>query len=247
MSKSTSKHPDLILIHGLRGAPIGLEGIAKRLRQAGYNVHIPATPPYAGAPALDAYTPEAYADYFAQYIISQRLKRPVMIGHSMGTIIVSAIANYHPELIDERIILLSPIAERPAAPFRIISPLAALVPRHIVDYLTTRYLFVPKERQKFQETMDLTNACSAVKPPTLHDALQATRFSVTYSINDFLPPQQILIIAGAQDRLVGKHHIDELAEKLSAQLQFIPHAGHLHNYEAPEETAQLILGFLQTK
>lgn len=146
-----SVKPSIVLVHGFRGSPLGLEAIAQILRQAGYQVHIPAIPPFAGAGELSSYQAKDYADFLARYIRDQNLSRPILIGHSMGSIVVSATAKFYPQLINHKLVLLSPISTKTAKPFALISPLAAIVPRRIVDYITTRYLLYPK-----------TGSCSAI-------------------------------------------------------------------------------------
>lgn len=239
--------PALVLVHGFRGSPIGLKGIAQDLRTAGYEVHVPAIPPFAGAGALDSYTPEAYARFLKDYIDQHQLNQPVLIGHSMGSVIISALATRRPELINNKLILMSPISSKPAKPFALISPLSAYLPRKLVDYITTRFLFVPHDHQLFQKTMAITHACTADYPPSTAAAAAAAKFAAQYSIADFLPTsQKVLIIAGDKDRLIKKHHTKALAERLQAETKFIPKSGHLHNYEQPHQTAELILDFLQS-
>ena len=114
--------PTLILLHGFRGAPQGLAAIADDLRAAGYTVQTPPVPPFAGAPALSAYTPDTYADYFAHYLKAQPFQRPVIIGHSMGSIVAAALAERYPELIHPKLILLSPISVRPSRFFARLNP-----------------------------------------------------------------------------------------------------------------------------
>lgn len=248
MSRPIQKKPPIVLIHGLRGAPAGLESTANQLREAGYTVYTPAIPPFAGAGELSLYTPESYSDYLKAYLIKNKIKQPVLVGHSMGSIIVSAFAERYPELIDTRIILLSPIANQPAFFFRVISPLAAIVPRRIVDYLTTKFLFIPKDRAKFREAMQVTNLCSNDHPPKAPTIAKSTKFSVTYNISSFdLSKLQVALIAGEKDRLVGKKNIERLAKELPAKVWFIANSGHLHNYEEPVRTAELILSFLEPK
>lgn len=237
--------PSLILIHGFRGSPLGLESIAQDLRAAGYDVHVPAIPPFAGTSELTQYTDHSYAEFIKSYIQEHNLQRPVLIGHSMGSILAAATAYLHPALVNRHVILLSPIVQRPALPFRLVSPLSAFTPRRITDYVSTRFLFVPHDHDLWKETLHLTHACSDDRPPRPGAIIAAAKFSTKYCISDFAPNPNWLIIAGEKDRLVGKHNIERFALEYHLRPQFIPDSGHLHNYEHPHETAQLILEFLE--
>lgn len=245
-TQQESKRPPIVLVHGFRGSPSGLQEIAHHLEQHGYLVHLPAVPPFAGASLAGSYNTDNYARFLADYIRAQQLDHPILIGHSMGSIIVAATAAAYPTLIDRRLILLSPISHRPAAPFVALAPLSALAPRSLVDYLTTRYLFVPHNHALFRQTLQLTHRCSSDRPPQRRPLMSAARFSAHHCIADFdLSRQDVLIIAGEKDRLIKQSRTAQLAQNLNAKLKLIAHSGHLHNYEAPHETADLILEFLE--
>ena len=245
---STSSHrkirPPILLIHGFRGAPVGLHAVADQLRAAGYDVHVPAIPPFGGAQLAPPYTAESYASYIAEYIKAHQLKRPVLAGHSMGSIVAAATAEYYPELISHQLILLSPISTRTPKPITFISPLSAFLPSRLVDRISTRFLFVGHDRELYHQALELTHECSACNHPTRRELIAATRFSTQNCIADFQLQQQILIIAGAHDHLIPARQTTLLAHQLGAELHLIPHAGHLHNYEASSATAQFMIDFL---
>ncbi len=247
MSKTnspTSNHkPALILIHGFRGSPLGLQNIAHALENAGYPVHTPPIPPFAGVTMHD-YNQYTYADYIADYIINHRLDRPVLIGHSMGSLVATATASLRPNIVNQKLVLLSPISSKTARPFAVISPLSAYLPRRSIDFITTAYLHVPHGLQEFQNIMQTTHACSNDHPPKRADVLQSAKFSTRYAVGDFRLDKEVLLIAGEHDHLIRKKSTIKLAEKLSAQTNFLPETGHLHNYEKPQETVQAILDFL---
>lgn len=236
--------PDLILVHGFRGSPLGLKDIASELQKAGYHVHIPAVPPFGGAEALPEYTPREYAQFLANFIRDHHLNRPILIGHSMGSVVVSATAHYYPELINNKIVLLSPISAKPARFFGTLAPLVNVVPRSIIDHISTRYLFVPHNHVLFKHALKQTRACSDDQPPKRAELKAATKFSTHHSVRDFIPNQKVCIIAGERDRLVRQKDTKKLAEYAQAELVLIPNSGHLHNYEKPHETAEYILNFI---
>lgn len=238
------KRPSLVLVHGFRGAPFGLAAIADELRVAGYDVHAIPNPPFAGAPTLDAYTPEAYASYFADYLESHHITKPILIGHSMGTLTVSAVASLRPDLVDPCLILLSPISNKPAKFFALLAPLSAYLPDSLVNFVTTCYLYTGKGQ--FLSTMRITNACTKQTTCPSPAIAAASYFSSHYGVSDFKFSDQtnIHIIAGAKDRLISRHSTEKLAHSLRVNPIFLPNTGHLHNYEKPHETAEEILKIL---
>ena len=122
-----SNNPPLLFIHGFRGNELGLKPIAEKLPN--FETFVPAIPP-AEKQSLLKYDAERYADWIASYITKQKLKQPVLIGHSMGSIIAAATAAKYPQLINRKLILLAPISVKPNKFFATISP----------DYIFEKYL-----------------------------------------------------------------------------------------------------------
>lgn len=276
--KKSTKGPAIVLLHGLRGAPVGLADIKSSLEKLGYTVYTPAVPPFAGAdfaeknaritgparetnsvvnnpvlsesaPKSPAFTPKAYADYFKTWLEDHNIEHPILIGHSMGSLVVSSIANFYPDLIDERIILLSPISERANLIFRVVSPLASLLPSRLVDFVTTKFLYTGRTHDPFQAVMKTTHACGDDnRHLSVKNLRKATSFSVKYGVSDILKTPgnlKICLIAGEKDRLISQKATKKLKNTLNTELYFIPGTGHIHNYEKPQETADLIDKFIQ--
>lgn len=239
--------PPIILLHGFRGAPIGLEAVAANLRNAGYQICAPAVPPFAGAESLPSYNPESYANFVKTFIEENHLDRPILIGHSMASLVVSSVAERYPELINKKLVLLSPLSQKPPMFIGKISPLSAYLPRKLVDYVTTKFLFIPKDKKLFKKTLGLTNKCSSATNLNAKrsDIVATGNFSSHHSVKDFALNQEILIVAGESDRIVKQSSTKSLARDLNAELVLLPKSGHLHNYEQPKETSNAILKFLQ--
>ena len=241
--QSTSKKPPLVLLHGFRGSPLGLSEVADVLRAAGYEVYTPAVPPFSGA-ALPSFTPEAYVSFVDDFIREHNLEKPILMGHSMGSIITAAVAHTEPSLIHEKLILLSPISARTTRLVAPLVPLSAGMPRLVTDYVTTRFLFVPHDPELFRKTLAITNQCSGDQVPRAREVFRSAKFSAQYSVADFPFEKETLFLAGESDRIVNKKNTEQLAKEIGAKLEFIPGSGHLHNYEKPQETAEAILRFL---
>lgn len=235
--------PALVLLHGFRGSPLGLAEVADLLRADGYDVYTPAIPPFSGA-SLPSLTPESYVSFISGFIEAHHIERPILIGHSMGSIVAAAVAHTDPELIHEKLILLSPISTRPNRLITPLVPLSASLPRRVTDYVTTRFLFVPHDPTLFRKALAITNQCSADQTPSVREVFRSAKFSAQYSVADFPFEKDTLFLAGESDRIISKDGTQQLAEELGARLEFIPGSGHLHNYEKPQETAAAILRFL---
>lgn len=240
----SQSHPALVLVHGFRGAPTGLTEIKSALTDLGYSdLYVPAIPPFAGAAKLTDYTPDSYADFLKTYCESQHLQSPILIGHSMGSIIVAATLQKYPDSFHQKSVLLSPISVRTATPFRLIAPLSGLLPNRLIDYVTTKYLIINRNPETFRHALDLTHQCG-VTPPTKRELLKAARFSTKYSVADFPSRHDFLFLAGERDRLIPQQCTIALAQKFHAQTHFLKGTGHIHNYEQPQPTAQAIYDFL---
>lgn len=241
--KTISQKPAVVLLHGFRGSPLGLADVAKTLRSSGYEVYTPAIPPFSGA-AISSYTPEAYVSFIEDFIEEHHLEQPILAGHSMGSIVAAAVAHTEPNLIHDKLILLSPISARTTRLVAPLVPLSAGLPRRVTDYVTTRFLFVPHDPTLFRKTLAITNQCSGDQVPRAREVFRSAKFSAQYSVADFPFEKDTLFLAGETDRIVNKKNTEQLAQQIGAKLEFIPGSGHLHNYEKPQETAEAILRFL---
>ncbi len=240
MSKKTK--PALIFIHGFRGSPLGLEALTKHFSD--YQIFTPDIPPFGHSKPLTSYTPQTYADFIANFIKQHRLAQPILIGHSMGSTIAAATADKYPELLNSKIIFLSPISNKPPRLFASLEPLVTALPNRLVGFISTLYLFIPHNRQLFRQTLQTTYQCSK-HYTNKADVRRATNFASHYSIADFHFSKQALFITGAKDRLISQKATVQLAKKLQATTKFIPQTGHLINYEDPHKIAELIKPFLE--
>ncbi|MDO4759543.1 MAG: alpha/beta hydrolase [Candidatus Saccharibacteria bacterium] len=239
----TKTLPPLLFLHGFRGNHLGLEAIAKQF--PGHQVHLPDIPPTGKTP-LKTYDPQSYATWIANYIIEHQLDRPILIGHSMGSILAAATAAKFPELINDKIVFLSPISQKPPRFLTYLMPGLIIVPNKLIGYLVTKYLLIPKDRQLLAQTLDLTYRCYQTYTSRL-DTVSAAKFSMRYAISDFNFDRTAIFIAGTTDRLNSQKQTRAVAKKYHAETIFLPDSGHLINYECPELVAEAIHNFLDQK
>ena len=233
----------IIFIHGFRGSSLGMEQVANCFDSKKYNIYVPDIPP-AGDESLAEYSPRFYARFLARFIKDNEIEKPILVGHSMGSIIAAIMAERYPDLINKKLILMSPISARTSKFFRMITPLSVLLSNRTISFITTKFLFVPKNKQLFKETVLLVKHCGA-NYVSRFDVFKAAKFSTEYSIADFSFDKDVCIIAGDKDRLMSHKKTDILASDLGTKATYIKGAGHLINYETPTEVAKLIKKFLK--
>ena len=161
--------PPIILIHGLRGDHYGLEEIAKCLEGRGYKVYNPDLPGYGESVALEDQSLRGYAKWLKTYIESLNLKQPpVLVGHSMGSIVTSHFLRMYPNKTDPRAVFLSPIIRTPSGQKRsnfsaavlcgflkILSGHAryVLLRSKLASFIVSRALSYDHRRQKYIDRM----------------------------------------------------------------------------------------------
>ena len=238
------KKPVLLFIHGFRGNHLGLKETKAYLEAKGYKCYAPDIPPAYNTqdeevPELSAHTADGYAKWVADYIKKNKLDHPILIGHSMGSIISAATAEKYPELINEKIFFLSPICVTPPKFICNLAPLTAILPTKIISYITTKYLLIPKDKQTFKDVLEITEKC-AEKFTSKKDSGRAAKFSISYAISDFNFDKKSTFIAGESDKLNSKKQIKEVAKIFGAEPIFLKKSGHLINYECPVVLAETI-------
>ncbi len=259
------KKPTLILIHGFRGTHHGLELIAAQLR--GFDCVIPDLPGFGEGPVSDSYTLDAYVDWLRGFVAAHSLKgeRPILLGHSFGSIISAAYAAKYPGTI-EKLILVNPIG----AP-------ALEGPRALLSKVAVAYYWIGKRLpakagkswlSSKPSVMVMSSVMAKTKDKTLrtyiHDQhLQYfSRFhsansvydsfltSVSHSVRDVAPSvtTQTLLIAGDKDDITPLAKQKELQRLFPrSTLVVLSDVGHLTHYETPAEVAEAVQAFIKSE
>lgn len=235
-----TKNPPLVFLHGFRGNGSGL--IEFKPFFPNHQVFIPSIPP-AGKQDLEKYDLDHYLSWIKNYLKENHIEKPILIGHSMGSILAAAFAHRYPELINQKLILMGPISKKSPRIFIPLQPLMLIAPRLTVDYIFTRYLFVPKDKTLFRHALDLTNQCTDDFPSKI-SLLKSAFFANRYSIADFPNTKQTLLIAGEKDRLIPKSVTQKLAKNYHWDLEIVKNTGHILNYEDPEGVSKIISDFI---
>lgn len=238
------KKPPLLFVHGFRGNHLGMKETVDYLKAKGYDCYVPDIPPAYNTqreklPKLSDYTADGYAKWIADYILEKKLDHPILIGHSMGSIICAATAEKYPELINDKIFFLSPICVTPPKFICNLAPLTAILPTKMIGYITTKYLLIPKDKNTLRDVLKITYKC-AEKFTSKKDSGRAAKFSISFSISDFNFDKKSTFIAGESDKLNSQKQIRDVAKKYGSTPIFLKKSGHLINYECPVKLAEEI-------
>jgi len=256
------KLPNLIMLHGLRGTHHGLDLIAKGLK--GYRVIIPDLPGFGSSKPLKVeHSIENYAGWTDEFIGNLKLsKKPVLLGHSFGTIIASCFAAQHPGKIS-KLILENPVATPPLQSRRVVATRisagyyklgeilpekigTALLRSKIATILMGEDLSSTKDRKlmKFIHSEHLKHFNSFYNRQMMIEAFKAStnRCVGQYAAQITTPT---LIIAGRIDGVTEIERQEELVKKFpDAKLDIIDQVGHFTHYETPGDVVASVERFL---
>lgn len=240
----TAKKQNLVFLHGFRGNDVGLYDLAEKyFDHEKFNIYIPNLPP-AGGQSLSEYNARFYARFVADYIKKHRIEKPVLIGHSMGSVVAAAVAERYADLIGDKVVFLAPISTRPAKIFSYITPLCILLPDRFFTYVTTKYLYTGKDKDMLRDIL-ARSYFGGKDYRKKFDVFKSSKFSVNYCIDDFYIKKKLLFLAGENDRLMPRKKTTEVAHSFGEKPVFVKDAGHLINYEQPKKAAAIITRFLQ--
>lgn len=253
--------PAIIMIHGFRGTHDGLALIASGLPD--FKVIIPDLPGFADGDTLDQHDLDHYVTWLHGYIAKQELAiKPVLLGHSFGSIITAAYAAKYADTISQ-LILVNPIGA-PALE----GPKAVLTRLAIFYYWLGRKL-PTKLAHSWLSSKTVVNIMSRTMTKTDEKSLRAyikdqhlTHFSkfhtpksvsesfltsVSHNVREFAADIDVpvLMIAGDQDDITPIKKQQELVALFQhATLIVIENVGHLTHYETPDQVADAISGFI---
>lgn len=249
----------IVMIHGFRGTHHGLELIAKNLNQ--YEVVIPDLPGFADGDELPGYDLDQYVLWLKKFI-GRHNDRPILLGHSFGSIICAEYAKRYPKTID-KLILVNPIGA-PAldGPRAILSKLALayyqigeklpgslaknwLASKAVVQIMSsTMAKTKDKDLRKYIHQQHHTHFSKFHSPESLS---QGFKTSIQNSVLDSAPYIKVptLLVVGDKDDITPLEKQNALLQKFSqAKMAIITGVGHLTHYETPDQVADAVKDFI---
>ncbi len=207
---------------------------------------------YSERPPNGDYSQTAHATRLADFIYAVGLDRAVVVGHSMGGAVALRSAAMFPERIDRLVLVASarPNDLRGLGFIRLLRPLApllaagALRDRRVRRWVLRSIVYDPSgiDEETIEGYFAPTHAVGhlAAFGQLAADAGRDRRMRV----EDVHQP--VLIIQGAQDRLVPPRVARWLHRHLpNSRLEMLPECGHLVPEERPAEFDRLVAEFLE--
>lgn len=250
-----AKKPPLLMIHGFTGSHEGFIDIIPDLEKDFY-VIAPDLPGFGISPLdFSPWTIDALAARTNQFVTKLKLtKKPVVVGHSMGGLVVASMVAQSPDLFAENVVLLSPVPRRITVfdSRKIGAVFGSLhysvgkrtgrVGNHLVrssriSRFATNMIMTTKDKplRKVIYTKhlgDLEHISSIDFYHHIHHDINH-RGVVDYA--DKLQGKIVTVITGERDNVVPLAKQKVLAEALGIELDIIPGVGHLAHYEMPGE------------
>jgi pimeloyl-ACP methyl ester carboxylesterase len=259
---SPGDRPTIVMVHGFRGDHHGLEPVVAHLE--GFHILSPDLPGFGeSGPLATVHDIDGYAAWLNEFVSAVDLpQRPVILGHSFGSIVVSAALARTP-LRAPRVILVNPIAAPALAGPRGILTRLAVFYYLMGAWLPERLGFALLRNRAIVRVMSVTMAKTKDKGlrrwiHNQHDlyfsafgnrsvVLEAFKASVGNDVSEFAADiaDRTLLIAADQDDITpiaAQHQL--VARFPAATLEILPGVGHLIHYEVPGQAAELVRRFL---
>jgi pimeloyl-ACP methyl ester carboxylesterase len=252
----------LVFVHGFRGAHDGLHAIIGEMTD--YDCYAPDLPGYGNSTPMNReHDLEGYSAWLGELLSKLKLENaPDVIGHSFGTMVVSAHAASQANDM-ANVILINPVSKPSlqgprwftsaltSALFWSTSKLPERGSRFFVDSWPVLQ-FVSSVMSKTRDK-ELRNWIHRQHHTTMKNyANKAVMYesylaSVHHCVEEYAPriANRTLMIAGERDDITSVKQQREVAAKIeNAELVIVPKVGHLIHYEASERAADLIKAFL---
>ena len=259
-AKGRSEAKNLVLVHGYRGDHHGLEAFAGGLTD--FNIYAPDLPGFGSSePMKVGHNLDNYAIWLESFIAAIGLEKPLVVGHSFGTLVVSAAEANH--ALFSRIVLVNPVA---GGRVRGISKMllelvkiyywvAHVIPEGLGLRMAKTYLLVDsmsayttkskdKNLRRWVKLQHRTHFNSFANSDVIWESYVAsTENVVTPYVKQIHKP--VLLIAADLDEVTPVSSVIKMAETMdNAEVYEIKGCGHLVHYEAADEAVGVMNEFL---
>jgi len=259
-SKKPEKDPTVVLVHGYRGDHHGLESFAGGL--GNFNVIAPDLPGFGkSTPLQREHNLDNYVVWLAAFVRELQLDQPIAIGHSFGTLIITAVqAKYQ---MFKALVCINPVAggvtkglSRILLNFvKFYYFLANKLPTKIgLKMLTTSLLVDSMSAYTTKsEDKELRNWIKGQHQQHFNSFANSDVVWESYiaSVSNVIQPYAkeitvpVLMIAAELDEVTPVSEVVNVVETMrNAKMYVIENCGHLVHYEAAETAVEEMAQFL---
>jgi len=251
---------NVVLAHGYRGTHKGLESFAGGLSQ--FNVYSPDLPGFGiSAPLKGRHNLENYVLWFKGFLEGINVNNPVLIGHSFGTLLVTACeAEYG---LSKALICINPVAGG------VTKGVSRFLLQLVKGFYWIAHILPLPLGMRMLKTWMLVDGMSAYTTKSRDKQLrkwikaQHNKYfnsfansdvvwesyiaSVSHTVHPYVDKlkKPILLVAAELDEVTPVSSVVEIAERMpNAQIHVIKNCGHLVHYEAAEETVEAMSKFI---
>lgn len=236
----------LVLIHGLGASAERWEYVIPLFTE-NFRVIVPDLIGfgYSDKPMVD-YTPEFFADFLKKFLKTLSIKKPVLIGSSLGGQVIAEFTANNNELV-KKVVLVSPSGiMKHSTPALDAYIMAALYPNE--DGAKTAFEMMagskkidPKIIKSFVERMQLPNA----KMAFMSTLLGLKNSAVTNKLSSISVPT--LIIWGEKDPVIPINYADDFVTSIKdCRFYRMDACGHTPYVDDPKSFAKIVIDFIKS-
>jgi len=248
----------IVLIHGWNNNWIGFVPVAKFLVKK-YRVIIPDLPGYGDSGRLKKYNCKIEAFYLKKFVDKLKIKRPMLAGHSMGTLVLGMFCKRYP-IRAGKIILIGSVFRKKndstktklwtnffefvSKRERVESGVKKMVDKKSYSYLTAKYINMYKFNKKIIDEFGTKGKEKMDKKAYSQMGVEIGRIKEGDLIAKNKIP--ILLIFGKYDKICNcKTAKEVLAGRGKYEFWEIDKAGHVVTVEKPQKVAEVIERFVE--
>ncbi|GAA5503613.1 2-succinyl-6-hydroxy-2, 4-cyclohexadiene-1-carboxylate synthase [Deinococcus xinjiangensis] len=207
---------------------------------AGWRVLAPTLSGFAGTPLTSAVSIPAYAEWLRDWLAGQHIRRPVLLGHSLGgAVALEYAARFGKDGVAGLVLAASAPLGGLVTPEENYPVLEQMRGNRALLSLSLGALFPAGQPSNFAELVE-DAACMA---PAQYsgNARALAEWQVAAAA---LPRVPALVLGGELDRLVTPEMVRQQAAELGVPAQVLPQRGHGFPQEDAPAFRQLLTGFL---
>lgn len=250
--RSSGHGNPVILLHGISsGSASWINQLASSSLTEHYQLHCWDAPGYSGSSELSSQTPTAldYAKVLKAFLDGLKLEQVVLVGHSLGAIIVSAFASQYPQQVKGLFIA------NPAQGYGTKSPeqrnSVYEQRREIVfhsgfkTYAQNRAAFLLSPSASPEKIDWVKQNIEKLNPQGfLAASWMLANDDINLYLNDYNGPIEIL--AGTDDTITPPQQVQQLATQKACPFWLVKQAGHASYLDTPTQFNHHLKQFLET-